>query len=135
PGPEDEPQPAGVGDQDARGQRLQQIVVVAVAAAGLVADLEAVGQALEDAQDAQHLRDAADLAAAHQLPGLAQDADRDITERLIWVTPRVGTLKRLSPSLSGRRASRSRGYDARQLAIIQGSCSVTCKPLPVIRVV
>ena len=32
---------------DARGQRPQQVVEVAVAAAGLVADLEAVGQVSE----------------------------------------------------------------------------------------
>src|SRR5262249_44201062 len=74
PGPEDQPQPAGGGHQDAGGQGLQQVVVVAVAAAGLVADLEAVGQALEGGQ---HLLDAADLAAAHQLPRLAQYTDRD----------------------------------------------------------
>jgi hypothetical protein len=67
-------EPAGVGDQDARGQGLQQVVVVAVAAAGLVADLEAVGQALEGAE---HLLDAADLAAAHPPPRIVQYTFKD----------------------------------------------------------
>jgi hypothetical protein len=49
-------------------------VVVAVAATGLVTDLEAVGQGLEDPH---HLVDGADLGAADDLPGLAEDADRD----------------------------------------------------------
>jgi hypothetical protein len=74
PGPEDQPQLAGVGHEDPGGQGLEQVVVVAVAAAGLVADREAVAQAL---QGAEHLLDAADLAAAHQLPGLVKDANRD----------------------------------------------------------
>jgi hypothetical protein len=39
-----------VRHQDAGGQRPQQVVVVAVAAAGLVADREAIGQALEEPQ-------------------------------------------------------------------------------------
>ena len=47
---------------------------MAVAAAGLGADLEAIGQRLEDAH---HLVDGADLGAANDLPGLAEDADRD----------------------------------------------------------
>jgi hypothetical protein len=63
-----------VGHQDPGRQRLEQAVVVAVAAAGLLADLEAVGQALEGAQ---HLLNAADLAAAHRLSSLVQDTDRD----------------------------------------------------------
>jgi hypothetical protein len=74
PGAEDQPQPAGVGHHDPRGQGLEQVVVVAVAAAGLVADRAAVGQALEDAE---HLLNAAHLAAAHPLPRLVQYADRD----------------------------------------------------------
>jgi hypothetical protein len=49
-------------------------VVAAVAAARLVADLEAVGQRLEDPH---HLVDGADLGAANDLPGLAEDADSD----------------------------------------------------------
>src|SRR5262249_42081558 len=73
-GPEDQPQPAGVGHHHPSRQGLEQVVVVAVAAAGLVADLEAVGQALEDGE---HLLDAAHLAASHQLPRLVQYADRD----------------------------------------------------------
>src|SRR5262249_3049403 len=56
------------------GQRAQQVVVVAVAAASLVADLEAVGQALEEAQ---HLLDAAHLGAVGDLPCLAEYADRN----------------------------------------------------------
>src|SRR5262245_6973064 len=48
-GSEDQAQLAGVGHQDPDGQRFEQVVVVAVAAAGLVAHLEAVGQAPEEA--------------------------------------------------------------------------------------
>jgi hypothetical protein len=47
---------------------------VAIAAARLVADLEAVGQSLEDPH---HLIDGTDLVAAGDLPGLAEDADSD----------------------------------------------------------
>src|SRR5262245_21822265 len=60
--------------RDPRGDRAEQVVVVAVTATGLVADLEAVGQRLEDPH---HLVDGADLGAASDLPGLAEDADRD----------------------------------------------------------
>jgi hypothetical protein len=59
---------------DPRGDRVEQVVVVAVAATGLVADLEAVGQRLEDRH---HFVDGANLGAADDLPGLAEDADRD----------------------------------------------------------
>src|SRR5262245_32160882 len=45
---------------------------MAVAAAGLVADLEPVGQAFEGPH---HLLDRAHLAAAHQLPLVAEYAD------------------------------------------------------------
>jgi hypothetical protein len=51
-----------------------QVVVVAVAAAGLVADREAVGQGLEDPH---HLVEGANLAAADDRPRLAEGADRD----------------------------------------------------------
>src|SRR5215469_13456953 len=71
---EDQPQSPRVRHRDPRGDRAEQIVVVAVAATGLVADLEAVGQRLEDPH---HLVDGADLGAADDLPGLAEDADRD----------------------------------------------------------
>lgn len=50
------------------------IQVMAVAVAGLVADLEAVGRRLEDPH---HLVDGAALGPADDLPGLAEDADRD----------------------------------------------------------
>jgi hypothetical protein len=50
------------------------IVVVAVAATGLLADLEAVGQRLEHPH---HLVDGVDLGAADDLPGLAEHADCD----------------------------------------------------------
>src|SRR5262245_40358646 len=60
--------------RDPRGDRAEQVVVVAVTATGLVADLEAVGQRLEDPH---HLVDGADLGAADDLPGLAEGADRD----------------------------------------------------------
>jgi hypothetical protein len=46
-------------DENARGQRLHQVVEVAIAAAGLVAEIEAIRQALEDLQhplDAPHAR-------------------------------------------------------------------------------
>src|SRR5262249_9196116 len=71
---EDQPQSPGMRHRDPRGDRAQQVVIVAVAATGLVADLEAVGQRLEDPD---HLVDGADLGAASDLPGLAEDADRD----------------------------------------------------------
>jgi hypothetical protein len=48
--------------------------LVAVAAAGLVTDLEAVRQGLEDPR---YLIDGAELAAVGDLPALAEDADRD----------------------------------------------------------
>src|SRR5262249_60503231 len=57
------------------GQRLEQVVVVAVAAARLVAHLEAIGQALEYAQ---HLLDAAHPRPLDDLPGLAEHADGDV---------------------------------------------------------
>src|SRR5262249_24873509 len=71
---EDQPQLTRMGHRDPSGDRTEQVVVVAVAAAGLVADLEAVGQGLEDPHQ---LVDGADLGAAGDLPGLAEDADRD----------------------------------------------------------
>jgi hypothetical protein len=49
-------------------------VVVALAAAGFVADLEAVEQGIEGPH---HLVDGADLGTADDLPSLAEDADRD----------------------------------------------------------
>ena len=64
-GAEDQPELAGVGHHDSCGQRPQDVVVVSVAAAGLVADLEAVGQGLQDPQD---LVQAAHLAALDELP-------------------------------------------------------------------
>ena len=71
---EDQPQSTRMRHRDPRGDRAERVVVVAVAATGLVADLEAVGQGLEDPH---HLVDGADLGAADDLPGLAEDADRD----------------------------------------------------------
>src|SRR6516164_7422742 len=59
---------------DPRGQWLEQVVVVAVATTGLVADLEAIGQVLEDPQ---HLLQSTDLAALDELPLLAEHAERD----------------------------------------------------------
>src|SRR5579864_1921890 len=61
-------------DQDPRGQRAQQVVVVAVPATRLVADLEAIGQALEDSH---HLVDRPYLGAAGDLPRLAEHAERN----------------------------------------------------------
>src|SRR5262245_66664028 len=60
--------------RDPRGDRAEQVVVVAVTATGLVADLEAIGQRLKDPH---HLVDGADLGGADDRPGLAEDADRD----------------------------------------------------------
>src|SRR5262249_55359872 len=59
---------------DPSSDRAKQVVVVAVAATGFVADLEAAGQRLEDPH---HFVDGADLDAADDLPGLAEHADRD----------------------------------------------------------
>src|SRR5262245_710315 len=59
---------------DVLSDGLQGGVVVARPPAGLVADLEAIGQALEDSH---HLVDGAALGAADDLPGLAEGADRD----------------------------------------------------------
>src|SRR5262249_33677676 len=74
-GAENQSQLAGGGHEHARRQRLEQVVVVAVAAAGLVADLEAVGQGLEDPQD---LVQAPHPAALAELPLLAEHAERDV---------------------------------------------------------
>jgi hypothetical protein len=82
--PEDQPELARVRHQHPRGQRPQQVVVVAVPATRLVADLEAAGQAPENAE---HLLDAAHLGAAGDLPGLAEHADGDA--RAVDVEPDV----------------------------------------------
>jgi hypothetical protein len=57
------------------GQRPQQVVEVAVAAAGLVADLEAVGQAGEHAHQ---VLDGPHLGAVDDLALLVEGADRDV---------------------------------------------------------
>src|SRR5271157_2669411 len=57
--------------QDSRSQRTQQVVVVAIPATGLVADLEAIGQAFEDSH---HFLDGSHLAAARNLPCPAEHA-------------------------------------------------------------
>lgn len=46
-GPEDQSQEARMGHHNTRRERPQQVMEVAVATAGLAADLEAVGQATE----------------------------------------------------------------------------------------
>jgi hypothetical protein len=74
-GAEDQPQLAGVGDQDTGGQRLEQVVVVAVAAAGLVADLKLIRQPLEEAQ---HLFQTAHTRPLDDLPGLAKHTNGDM---------------------------------------------------------
>jgi hypothetical protein len=63
-----------VGHEDPGGQRLEQVVVVAVAATGLKADLEAVGQA---GQDAHQVLEAPHLGAMDYLPLLIKGAERD----------------------------------------------------------
>ena len=60
--------------QDSYCQRAEQVVVVAVAATGLVADLEAIGQALEVVQ---HLLDAAHFERADDLSPLVEHANGD----------------------------------------------------------
>src|SRR5579864_4767068 len=60
--------------QDPRRQRAQQVVVVAMPATRLVADLEAIGQAFEDSH---HLVDRPYLGAAGDLPRLAEHAERN----------------------------------------------------------
>src|SRR5262249_19021378 len=87
----------GVGHQDPRGQRAQPVVVVAVASAGLGADREALGQALEGAQhlfDASHLRalDKPSRLAKHaEGDALAVDVEPDVEHRYLpkseYVTP------------------------------------------------
>jgi hypothetical protein len=72
--PEDQPQLGGVGHQDPGRQRAEQVVVVPVPAARLVAHLEAVRQPL---QHSQHLLDPADLRPVDDLPGLVEGADGD----------------------------------------------------------
>jgi hypothetical protein len=63
-----------MGHQDTGGQRAQQLVVVAVPAACLVADLESVGQAF---QDLRHLISRLHFCTAHHLSCLAEHAHRD----------------------------------------------------------
>src|SRR5262249_35458965 len=74
-GAEDQPQLTRMRHQDPRRQRSQQVVEVAVAATGLVADLEAIGQALEDLH---HRLDASYPGAVSHLPRLAQGADGNV---------------------------------------------------------
>jgi hypothetical protein len=63
-----------VRHRDPSGYRAEEVVVVAVAAARLVADLEAFGQGLEDPH---HLVDGTDLGAANDLSVPAEDAARN----------------------------------------------------------
>ena len=60
------------------------IVVVAVAAVRLVADLEAFGQGLKKPH---HLVDGTDLGAANDLSVLAEDADRNA--RVVDIEPNL----------------------------------------------
>jgi hypothetical protein len=64
-----------VRHQEPGGQRLEQVVVMAVAAAGLVADLEAVGQALEEPQQ---FAQGAHPGAVRDLPLLVERAGADV---------------------------------------------------------
>src|SRR5207237_10564584 len=78
--PGDQPQPPGAGDQGPGGRRAGQVVVAAVPAAGPVAHLEPVGQALEGRQ---HLLDAAHLGAADDLP-VPPGAQTEM--RVLWMS-------------------------------------------------
>src|SRR4029079_18317475 len=60
--------------QDPLRQRAEQVMVVTIPATGLVADLEAIGQAFEDAH---HFVNRPHLRAAGDLTRLAEHADRD----------------------------------------------------------
>src|SRR5262245_52466459 len=70
-----QPQLARMSHQDPRRQRLQQVVEVAIPTTGLVADLEPIGQSLEDLH---HLRDASHAGAMGHLSRLSQGADRNM---------------------------------------------------------
>jgi hypothetical protein len=72
--PEDQAQVARVGHQDSGRERPEQVVVGAVPATGLVADLEAAGQPL---QCRQNLLDASHLGAVDDLAVLVEGANRD----------------------------------------------------------
>src|SRR5262249_23234394 len=74
-GSEDQPQLARMRHQDPRRERSQQVVKVAIPATGLVADLEALGQALENLY---HLLDASHPRAVDHLHHLAQGTDRNV---------------------------------------------------------
>src|SRR5688572_2210472 len=63
-----------MGNQDARGQRLQQVVKVTISAARLVANLESVRQTL---QRAYQLLDRPNLRTKDDLSCLVEYADRD----------------------------------------------------------
>src|SRR6185295_5647024 len=74
-GSEDQPELARMRHQDPRTQRPQQVVEVAIPATGLVANLEAIRQVLEDLH---HLLDPSHPRAVGHLPSLAQRADRNV---------------------------------------------------------
>jgi hypothetical protein len=63
-----------MGDQDARRERAEQVVVVAVPSARLVADLEPVTQ---PAEGPEHVLDPADVRPVDDLSGLVQRANRE----------------------------------------------------------
>src|SRR5262249_41160123 len=62
-------------DQDPRGKRSQQVVVMAIPATGLVTHLETIGQA---SQEAHHLLDAAHLRTLQDRSGFAEHAKRNV---------------------------------------------------------
>jgi hypothetical protein len=74
-----------VRHRDPSGDRAEQVVVVVVAAAGLVSDPEAVRRGREDLH---HHVDGADRGAAGDLPSLADHADRDAI--VVDIEPDVG---------------------------------------------
>jgi hypothetical protein len=61
-------------NKDPCGHRPQQVVVVAIPATGLLADLEAIWQPFEESY---HLLDGAHLGATDNLPSLAEHAHGD----------------------------------------------------------
>jgi hypothetical protein len=83
-----------MGHQNTRRYWLQQIVKVAVPAAGLVADFESIGQAFKDSH---HLIDGPHLGAVDGLPGLVQHTNRNTFTVDVEPDVNIGASKSQSP--------------------------------------